>query len=328
MSAMTAPRIHLYVRRTIVQTANGWCRVYDVIDRARRPSLTDNQEQSHDGDFVQSLERGLSVIRAFDAEHPKLTLSEVATSTGLSRAAARRFLRTLVQLGYMRSDGSRFALRPKILELGYAYLSSLTLPEVAMPHLEQLVEQVHESSSVSELDGNDVIYIARVPTKRIMTVTISVGTRFPAYATSMGRVLLAAQPDDWLDTYLAAVSLHGLTGHTITSPAGLRQELRKIRSRGWALVDQELEEGLRSLAAPIRGADGNVVAAVNVSTHAGRRSLESVVGDLVHPLLATAERIERDLASARRLLLGDDPPGPPSRGPARPHTPAARGLTD
>src|SRR6266480_2008560 len=111
MSAMTAPRNHLYVRRTIVQTANGWCRVYDVIDRARRPSLTDNQEQSHDGDFVQSLERGLSVIRAFDAEHSKLTLSEVATSTGLSRAEARRFLRTLVQLGYMRSDGSRFSLR-------------------------------------------------------------------------------------------------------------------------------------------------------------------------------------------------------------------------
>ena len=211
--------------------------------------MTDNQEQSHDGDFVQSLERGLSVIRAFDAEHPKLTLSEVAASTGLSRAAARRFLRTLVQLGYMRSDGSRFALRPKILELGYAYLSSLTLPEVAMPHLEQLVEQVHESSSVSELDGDDVIYIARVPTKRIMTVTISVGTRFPAYATSMGRVMLAAQPEERLDHYLDSASLRGLTGHNITSATALRRELRKITVQGWALVDQELEEGLRSIAA-------------------------------------------------------------------------------
>src|ERR1700722_5693291 len=135
----------MYVKRTIVQKANVRVPVYDVIDRARRPSLTDNQDQGHDGDFVQSLERGLSVIRAFDADHPNLTLSEVAASTGLSRAAARRFLRTLVQLGYMRIDGSRFALRPKILELGYAYLSSLTLPEVAMPHLEQLGEQVHES---------------------------------------------------------------------------------------------------------------------------------------------------------------------------------------
>ena len=232
--------------------------------------MTDNQDHSHDGDFVQSLDRGLSVIRAFDAEHPKLTLSEVAASTGLSRAAARRFLRTLVQLGYMRSEGSRFALRPKILELGYAYLSSLTLPEVSMPHLEQLVEQVHESSSVSELDGDDVIYIARVPTKRIMTVTISVGTRFPAYATSMGRVLLAAQSEERLDDYLESASLRGLTGHTITSATALRRELRKIRAQGWALVDQELEEGLRSIAAPIRDADGQVIAAINVSTHAGQ----------------------------------------------------------
>jgi IclR family transcriptional regulator, pca regulon regulatory protein len=254
-----------------------------------------------EGDFVQSLERGLTVIRAFDAEHSVLTLSEVAASTGLSRAAARRFLHTLVHLGYMHNNGGRFSLRPKILELGYAYLSSLTLPELAMPHLEELVEQVRESSSMSELDGEDVVYIARVPTKRIMRVTINVGTRFPAYATSTGRVLLAAQPEDWLDRYLNSVTLHGLTGQTITSPAGLRHELRKIRGRGWALVDQELEEGLRSLAAPIRDADGAVVAAVNVSTHAGRRSLESVVKDMLRPLLTTAERIERDLASAHRL---------------------------
>jgi IclR family transcriptional regulator, pca regulon regulatory protein len=258
-----------------------------------------SEEQGADGDFVQSLDRGLSVIRAFDADHARLSLSEVATATGLSRAAARRFLHTLVHLGYMRGDGGRFSLRPKILELGYAYLSSLTLPQVAMPHLEELVEQVRESSSVSELDGGDVVYIARVPTKRIITMTISVGTRFPAYATSMGRVLLAAQPEAWLDEYLAAVSLHGLTGRTITSPAGLRQELRKIRGRGWALVDQELEEGLRSLAAPIRNGDGNVVAAINVATHAGRRSLESITRDLLRPLLATAEHIERDLAGSR-----------------------------
>jgi len=263
------------------------------------PQLTDTQDQGHDGDFVQSLERGLSVIRAFDAEHPQLTLSEVAARTGLSRAAARRFLRTLVQLGYMRSDGSRFALRPKILELGYAYLSSLTLPEVAMPHLEQLVEQVHESSSVSERDGDDVVYIARVPTKRIMTVTISVGTRFPAYATSMGRVLLAAQPDERLEEYLESASLRGLTGHTITSAPALRRELRKIRAQGWALVDQELEEGLRSMAAPIRDADGQVIAAINVSTHAGRRTLDGMVEDLLQPLLATAHRIELDLARSR-----------------------------
>ena len=285
--------------------------------------LTDSQEQGHDGDFVQSLERGLSVIRAFDADHPKLTLSEVAAATGLSRAAARRFLRTLVQLGYMRSDGSRFALRPKILELGYAYLSSLTLPEVAMPHLEQLVEQVHESSSVSELDGDDVIYIARVPTKRIMTVTISVGTRFPAYATSMGRVMLAAQSDERLDEYLESTSLRGLTGHTITSATALRRELRKIRSQGWALVDQELEEGLRSIAAPIRDADGQVIAAINISTHAGRRTLNTIVEEFLQPLLTTAHRIEMDLARSPAPRPG---PAPTPRGPASRRAPAPPGL--
>ena len=136
-------------------------------------------------DFVQSLERGLAVIRAFDADHPQLTLSEVARATGLTRAAARRFLLTLVELGYVRTDGRLFALRPRVLELGYAYLSSLSLPEVALPHLEALVAEVHESSSLSVLDGEDVVYVARVPTKRIMTVAISVGTHFPAYATSM-----------------------------------------------------------------------------------------------------------------------------------------------
>jgi IclR family transcriptional regulator, pca regulon regulatory protein len=265
----------------------------------RDAGVTVTEDSPLDGDYVQSLERGLSVIRAFDADHPKLSLSEVATATGLSRAAARRFLHTLVRLGYMHNNNGRFSLRPRILELGYAYLSSLTLPEVAMPHLEELVEQVRESSSVSELDGEDVVYIARVPTKRIMTVAISVGTRFPAYATSMGRVMLADMPDDWIDAYLAQVSLHHFTGHTITSPGGLRQELRKIKARGWALVDQELEEGVRSIAAPIRDADGKTIAAVNISTHAGRRTLDGIVADLLRPLLATAERIERDLASSR-----------------------------
>ena len=251
------------------------------------------------GEFVQSLERGLAVIRAFDADHPRLSLSEVAARTGVSRAAARRFLHTLVRLGYMRTADGRFELRPKILELGYAYLSSLSLPEVARPHLEDLVEQVDEPSSVSELDGEDVVYIARVPTKRIMAVSVSVGTRFPAYATSMGRVLLAAQPEPWLDSYLSTVSLRQLTGRPITTPGSLRKELDAIRSRGWALVDQELEEGIRSLAAPIRDPGGAVIAAINVATHAGRRTLDAIVAELLQPLLDVASRIERDLASAR-----------------------------
>jgi len=245
--------------------------------------------------FVQSLERGLSVIRAFGPDDPALTLSDVARRTGLTRAAARRFLLTLCDLGYVRSDGKRFALTPRVLELGYAYLSSLSLPEIAEPHLERLAAEVRESSSVSVLDGDEIVYVGRVPTSRIMRVSINVGTRFPAYATSMGRILLAALPAADLDAYLARADLRALTARTITDAGELRAELDRIRTQGWALVDQELEEGLRSVAAPVRGRDGDVVAAVNVSAHASRASREAVHKTLLPPLLATAARIESDL---------------------------------
>ncbi|HYM59012.1 MAG TPA: IclR family transcriptional regulator C-terminal domain-containing protein [Solirubrobacteraceae bacterium] len=245
--------------------------------------------------FVQSLERGLAVIRAFDADRPELTLSDVARSTGITRAAARRFLLTLADLGYVRTDGRQFSLTARVLELGYAYLSSLSLPEVAEPHLERLVAEVHESSSVSVLDGGDVVYVARVPTSRIMTVSINVGTRFPAYATSMGRVLLSGLAEAELEDYLAHVELRRLSPRTITSVTALRAELARTRSQGWALVDQELEEGLRSVAAPIRDRAGRVVAAVNLSAHASRMSTESVRRQLVPPLLATAARIEAEM---------------------------------
>jgi IclR family pca regulon transcriptional regulator len=245
--------------------------------------------------FVQSIERGLAVIRAFGPEEPELTLSDVARHTGLTRAAARRFLLTLTDLGYVRSDGKHFALTPRVLELGYAYLSSLSLPEIAEPHLERLAAEVRESSSVSVLDGDDIVYVGRVPTSRIMRVSINVGTRFPAHATSMGRVLLAALAPDELDAYLSRAELRALTERTITDPATLRAELDRIRAQGWALVDQELEEGLRSIAAPIRDRDGHVVAAVNVSAHASRASPETVKSTLLEPLLATAARIESDL---------------------------------
>jgi IclR family transcriptional regulator, pca regulon regulatory protein len=252
-------------------------------------------QRARSADHVQSLERGLSVIRAFDADHPELTLSEVARATGLTRAAARRFLLTLVELGYMRTDGRLFALRPRVLELGYAYLSSLTLPEVAQPHLEALVARVRESSSVSVLDGQDVVYVARVPTKRIMAVAISVGTRFPAYATSMGRVLLAGRPATWLDAYLSTTTLRALTRHTVTDPAALRAELTRIRTHGYAIVDQELEEGLRSIAAPIHSPAGEVVAAVNLSAHASRGTISSLRTELLPHLLGTAQAITADL---------------------------------
>ncbi|TYB59887.1 helix-turn-helix domain-containing protein [Nonomuraea sp. PA05] len=248
-------------------------------------------------DHVQSLARGLAVIRAFSAAEPELTLSQVARATGLSRAAARRFLITLTDLGYVRADGRLFALTPRVLELGYAYLSSLSLPEVADPHLERLAAEVRESASVAVLDGEDVVYVARVATARIMRVSISIGTRFPAYCTSMGRVLLAALPGEELESYLSRVCPRRLTSRTIVLPAALRAELDGVRERGWAMVDQELEEGLRSIAAPIRDRTGRTVAAVNVSTHATRTSLQAAERDLLPPLLATAGRIEADLAS-------------------------------
>jgi IclR family pca regulon transcriptional regulator len=257
-------------------------------------------------DFVQSLERGLAVIRAFDAGRPELTLSEVAAATGTTRATARRFLLTLAELGYVRSDGRHFSLTARVMELGYAYLAGLSLPEVAEPHLEALVGRVNESSSVSVLDRDDVVYVARVPTRRIMTVAINVGTRFPAYATSMGRVLLAGLPEADLTAYLARVRLERLTARTVRTVDALRTELGRVRAQGWALVNQELEEGLRAVAAPIADRTGRVVAAVNISANATRTSLETMRRGLLPPLLDAAARIAEDLrvaAPATRLDL-------------------------
>ena len=248
--------------------------------------------------FVQSLQRGLEVIRAFDADARELTLSDVARRTGLSRAAARRFLLTLVDLGYVRTDARYFSLSPRVLELGYAYLSSLSLPEVAEPHLEALVAEVREFSSLSVLDGPDIVYVACVLVSRIMTVAINVGTRFPAHATSMGRVLLAGLAEPELDAYLERAELQRLSPRTVTSTSTLRTELRRVRDQGWSIVDQELEEGLRAVAAPVRDASAKVVAAINLSAHASRSSIESMRRDLLPPLLATAARIEADVRVA------------------------------
>jgi IclR family pca regulon transcriptional regulator len=245
--------------------------------------------------FVRSFERGLAVIRAFDAERPALTLSEVARACDLTRAAARRFLLTLADLGYVHTDGRLFRLTPRVLELGYAYLAGFTLPQLAEPHLERLVAQVRESSSLCVLDGDDIVYVARVPTSRIMTASITVGTRFPAHLTSVGRVILAGLPDAEIGTRLARADLRAHTSRTLTSPDALRAELRRVRRQGYALVDQELEDGLRSVAAPVRDRDGEVVAGVNIAVHAGRNSVESVRRDLLPHLLATVARIEADL---------------------------------
>jgi IclR family transcriptional regulator, pca regulon regulatory protein len=270
--------------------------------RANTPGTADVRSADDGGqvrssDFVQSLDRGLAVIRAFGPDRERLSLSEVARETGLTRAATRRFLLTLVKLGYVRSDGREFSLRPRVLELGYAYLSGLGMPEVAAPHLEELVAHVRESSSISVLDGHHIVYVARVPTKRIMTVAISVGTRFPAYATSMGRVLLAGLTEDELERYLAEAVLDPITARTVTEPARLREIVAEVGRQGYAIVDQELEEGLRAVAAPIHGAGDSVTAAINLSAHASRVSMAAMRSELLPALQATARHIEADLRS-------------------------------
>jgi IclR family transcriptional regulator, pca regulon regulatory protein len=255
---------------------------------------------ARNSNFVQSLDRGLAVIRAFGPDRERLSLSEVARATGLTRAATRRFLLTLVQLGYVRNDGREFSLRPRVLELGYAYLSGLAMPEIAAPHLEEFVAQVRESSSVSVLDGDHIVYVARVPTKRIMAVAISVGTRFPAHCTSMGRVLLSGMAPEDFDRYLSEAVLEPITARTVTDPARLREIVADVARQGYAIVDQELEEGLRAVAAPIRSSGGAVTAAINVSAHTSRVSLSAMRTELLPALLQTRDRIESDLKAQAR----------------------------
>ncbi|MBW9120044.1 helix-turn-helix domain-containing protein [Microbacterium trichothecenolyticum] len=252
-------------------------------------------ESGRGSDVVQSLARGLAVIRAFDAEHPELTLSDVARRADITRAAAGRFLRTLEQLGYVRAAGRTFSLTPRVLELGFSYLSALSIPEIVQPHLERLSREVDESVSAAVLDGGDIVYIARVPTRRIMSVRITIGTRFPAFATSMGRVLLAGLRAGSLDELLEASALPSLTERTLTDPHALRAELDRVRAQGWSLVDGELEPGLRSVAVPLHDRRGDVVAAVNVSTSATRDSVDHVVNEYLPPLQRTADAIDAEL---------------------------------
>ena len=257
-------------------------------------------ERSTSPDFVQSLARGLSVITAFDADNPRQTLSEVSRVTGLTRATARRFLHTLVELGYVDTAGSVFWLTPRVLDLGYSYLSSMPLSELAQPHLEKLSAGLDESSSVAVLDGADIVYVGRVQVRRIMNIGITIGTRFPAFATSMGRVLLAALPQDELDEYLSRTDMQAITPRGLADEAALRAELDAVSHRGWALVDQELEPGLRSIAAPVRDRDGRVVAALNVSTHAARYSVDELREKIVPVILSAARALSTDLATVNR----------------------------
>lgn len=247
-------------------------------------------------EFIQSLERGLAIIRAFGPDAPVQSVSELASKTGLTRATARRFLITLIELGYMETDGRSFRLTPRVLELGYSFLSGLGFPDVALAHLERLVAEVQESSEASLLDGEEIVYVVRVPSTTIMTIAINVGARMPAHATSMGKVLLANLPEDELEAYLSGARLERYRAKTITDPAVLREELLRVRDQGWAVADQELEDGLVAIAVPIHDRSGRVVAAINLSTHVARRGIGSVRRDLLGPLQRTARTIEADLA--------------------------------
>lgn len=220
-------------------------------------------------DYVQSLARGLLVLRSFDAQHAAMTLSEVAGRSGLARAAARRALLTLAHEGYVAAAGRHFHLLPRVLDLGFAYLSSLKLPELALPEMEALSRRVNESCSLSVLDGREIVYVARVPVRKVVAITLGVGARLPAHATSMGRVLLAGLPDDRLHAWLAERPLAALTPRTIHTVAALRLEIAKVRRQGYAVVRQELDPGLLSIAVPIRDRRREVVAALNIGTSIG-----------------------------------------------------------
>ncbi|WP_423822003.1 IclR family transcriptional regulator C-terminal domain-containing protein [Salinisphaera sp. SPP-AMP-43] len=246
-------------------------------------------------DFVSALATGLDIIRAFDREHPRMTLSEVASRNGINRAKARRFLLTLHGLGYVRKQDRYFELTPRALDLGYAFLSANGYQRVVRQHLEHITEVTGESSSMGVLDGSDVIYVARsAAPHRLMTVALNIGSRLPAVATSMGRMLLAFTPER-LDEILAQQALVAYTPNTITNPAQLRACIDAVREQGYCIVDQELESGLRSLAVPVRNQYGHLLGALNVSTNAARVAHETLEQEFLPLLQQTSQQIERTI---------------------------------
>jgi len=249
--------------------------------------------------YVQSFARGLEVIRSFSAQAPQQTLSEVAARAQLTRAGARRILLTLQTLGYVESDGKRFRLTPRILDLGFAYLSSLPIWNLAEPVMEALVGQVKESCSAAVLDGTDIVYVLRVPTHKIMSIGLGVGSRLPAYCTSMGRMLLSSVPPEKMRQVLQASERVARTRHTVTDLNELIAKIDQVRQQGWSLVDQELEEGLISMAAPITDRAGQTVAALNISGQANRTSAQAMQDGMLAQLLEAARTISRQVSMQR-----------------------------
>jgi IclR family transcriptional regulator, pca regulon regulatory protein len=265
--------------------------------------IRDAADPEVQGEFVQSLERGLAVIRAFGFRRVSLTITDVAEATGLTRATARRFLLTLVRMGYVRNDGREYWLRPRVLELGYAYLSGIELPEVARPFLDELVDEVGESTSIAVRDDDDIIYVAHVAPQRVMTINVPVGGRDPLYCTALGRVLLAAEPADEIDHYLQTADLRAHTAATVTEPAGLRHALERVTTDGYSLIEDELEDGLVALAVPVRDADGTVIAAMNLCSYSLRTSPDELVGRGLPLLRRAVAGIEAEMRAALQLSV-------------------------
>lgn len=247
-------------------------------------------------DFVEALARGLDVLACFDQEHRSMTLSEVATAVGLARPTARRLLLTLEELEFVRASGGSYQLTPKVITLGMAYVGSLGLWEIARPHMETLVGRTGESSSMAQLDGADIVYVARVAVPKIIALRVDIGTRFPATQTSQGKVLLAALTPDELAATLAKPSRAGLPPYIGRTHEQLAEELSQVRARGWALADQELAPGVRSVAAPVRDGTGQVCAAMNVTVHAAETSTEQLLEAHLPHLLRTAGDISAEWA--------------------------------
>ena len=264
------------------------------------PRPTKAQELPPPNDqFVQSFARGLSVIRAFGSKTSEMTLTEVAGRTGLTRAGARRILLTLQHLGYVAAIDRKFYLTPRILDLGYAYLSSMKLWDFAEPAMEELVDKVHESCSVSVLDGVEIVYVMRVPTRKIMTINLSIGSRLPAFCTSMGRVLLGDLDDEALDTVLSQSELNARTKRTVINPTRLKKIIADDRKKGWSLVDQELEEGLCSIAVPLIDSNSRTIAAMNIGANVTRTSSADLIKKVLPELLAAANKINTALRMRR-----------------------------
>jgi IclR family pca regulon transcriptional regulator len=245
---------------------------------------------------VEAVARGLDVLACFSADRPALSLSEVAAAVGLARPTARRLLLTLEELGFVRSAGGLFQLTPKVLSLGMAYIGALGLWDIARPHLEDLVTQTGESSSMAQLDGSDIVYVARVAVPKLITLRVEIGTRFPAIQTSQGKVLLAGLTPTELDTTLAQPSRAGLPPYIGRTPDQLHAELTEVRARGWALADEELAPGIRSVAVPVRDGTGTVRAAMNVTVNAAETTTDRLLTDHLPRLLRTAGDISAEWA--------------------------------